>query len=143
EAIWAAAVGLYQTRTQPALTLCLRHRGEIILWRAIGHTRGNSPGEASGADMQVVSPRTPFCIFSASKAITAILMHELDARNQLRLSDPVAEYIPEFAQNGKEWVTLRHVLTHRAGIPILPPGYDPLALAHDWGAIIQLLCEAK
>ena len=46
-----------------------------------------------------------------------MLLHHLDETDQLRLDDPVCEYIPEFAKHGKRWITIRHVLTHRAGIP--------------------------
>jgi len=142
EAIWERAVGLYRSRTQPALALCVRHKGRVLLDRAIGHRRGNAPGDV-GVEKVAVTPDTPFCIFSTSKAVTAMLMHELDARDRLRLDDPVAEYIPEFAAHKKQWVTLRHLLTHRAGIPAVPERYDPLELAHDWDRVVQLLCEEK
>ena len=36
---------------------------------------------------------------------------------QVKLNDPVAKYIPEFAQNGKEDVTVRQLLTHYSGLP--------------------------
>ncbi|PKN58918.1 MAG: hydrolase [Deltaproteobacteria bacterium HGW-Deltaproteobacteria-14] len=142
DAIWQGAVDLYRSRTQPAVALCVRHRGQVIVDRAIGHVRGNAPG-ATGPPGPLATPDTPFCIFSASKAVTALLMHELDARDALRLDDPVAEYIPEFAAHKKGWVTLRHLLNHRAGIPAVPLEYDPLALAGEWDRIIALLCAQK
>ena len=43
EAIWSAVVGFYEAGLHPALGLCIRRRGEVILDRAIGHARGNSP----------------------------------------------------------------------------------------------------
>lgn len=141
EAIWRGAVGLYKTRTQPAISLCLRHRGQIFLNRSIGHSHG--PATGTDAPARVATPDTPFCVFSASKAVTALIMHELDARNLLRLEDPVVEYLPEFGRHRKGWVTLRHVLTHRAGIPAIPTDLDPLELALDWDAIIARLCDAR
>jgi CubicO group peptidase (beta-lactamase class C family) len=45
---------------------------------------------------------------------------------------PVAEYWPEFAQNGKAAATVRHVLTHRAGVPLMPEGVTP-----------ELMCDTK
>jgi len=143
EAIWDAAVGMYRTRTHPALVLCLRRGGEVLLSRAIGHASGHGPDAAPGEAIRLATPDTPFCIFSASKAVTAVLLHELDARNALRLDDPVAEYIPEFGQHRKSWITLRHVLTHRAGIPVQPTSLDPLALVTDWDQVIRLLCELR
>ncbi|MCA9515561.1 MAG: beta-lactamase family protein [Myxococcales bacterium] len=141
EAIWRGVLGLYETGTQPAISVCLRHRGQVFLNRAVGHSHG--PATATDTAERVATPDTQFCVFSASKAITAIIMHELDARNLLRLEDPVVEYLPEFGRHRKRWVTLRHVLTHRAGIPAIPTDLDPLELAHDWEGIIERLCDAR
>jgi CubicO group peptidase (beta-lactamase class C family) len=49
----------------------------------------------------------------------------------LDLDAPVATYWPEFAANGKAGVTVRHVMSHKSGIPHTPPGYDAAMLA-DW-----------
>lgn len=133
ESIWRAARNLYRTRTQPALALAIRRRGKLVLERAIGHVR----------DGVVATPRTPFCTFSVSKAITAVLLHMLDEADLLRLDDPVAEYLPEFARHGKDWVTLRHVLTHRAGIPSVAPGRATLDALVDRPAIVRALCDEK
>ncbi len=130
--IWRAAERLYATGTQPAMTLCVRRRGQIILNRALGFTREGVPA----------TPETPFCIFSVSKAVTAMLIHMLDGRNLLRIDDRVGFYIPEFAKHGKEHMTIRHVLTHRAGIPSLA-GHADIELLADWNRIIALLCETK
>src|SRR5690606_24614781 len=59
------------------------------------------------------------------------------------LADRVADYIPEFAQHGKEWVTLRHVLTHRAGIPTVPDAGEVLHLLGDSDAIIARPAAAQ
>jgi CubicO group peptidase (beta-lactamase class C family) len=63
------------------------------------------------------TPDVPYCIFSASKAITATVVHLLDERGVLHIGDRVAEYVPEFAGRGKHRITIDHVLSHRAGIP--------------------------
>src|SRR6202035_4571928 len=41
--IWSSARGLYRTGVHPALQLCLRRNGQVVLDRAIGHARGNGP----------------------------------------------------------------------------------------------------
>lgn len=134
EAIWAAAQRMFRTGTQPALALSVRRRGQLVLERAIGHER---PGV-------LATPRTPFCTFSISKSVTAVVMHMLDERDRLRLDDPVCEYIPEFARHGKEWVTIRHVLTHRAGIPTVTAAFtDPLDALTDPERVVAALCDAK
>ena len=44
EEIWSSVVRLYETGLHPAVALCLRRRGQVVLDRAIGHARGNAPG---------------------------------------------------------------------------------------------------
>src|SRR5207245_9879847 len=53
-------------------------------------------------------------------------MMQLVEKGEFRLNDPVAKYIPEFAQNGKEDITVRGLLTHYSG---LEPDLD---LTHPW-----------
>jgi CubicO group peptidase (beta-lactamase class C family) len=82
-------------------------------------------------------------LFSASKAITAMVVHLLDQQHLLHVNDPVSEYIPEFAKHGKKRVTIEHVLTHRAGIPNMPAEEMTLDnLAHP-ERIVQILCDAQ
>ncbi|MCA9521358.1 MAG: beta-lactamase family protein [Myxococcales bacterium] len=142
EAIWDTVLDLYRAGHHPAVALCIRRRGEVVLDRAIGHERGNGPGESSYAEKILATPRSPFCIFSASKAITAVLVHILDERGRLHIDDPVAEYLPAFARRNKGNVTIRHIMTHRAGIPSLALGGDVRLLLR-WDEIIERLCDAK
>jgi CubicO group peptidase (beta-lactamase class C family) len=142
-AIGGALERLYETRLYPAVALCVRHRGHVVIDRAIGHARGNAPGDPPGAPKVAATPATLFNIFSASKAVTAMVIHLLDERRLVHLDDPVDEYIPGFGRHGKEWITLRHVLTHRAGIPTIPAAKVDLALLADHPRIVAALCEAR
>ena len=45
EHIWSAVEALYASGVHPAIQLCIRRRGAVVLDRAIGHARGNSPGD--------------------------------------------------------------------------------------------------
>ena len=139
--VWVAMQDLYKTGVQPAMSLCIRRKGQIIFDRAIGHSHGNGPNE-HGVSKVLATPQTPFCIFSASKAVTAMVIHLLDDRGLLHIDDRVADYIPEFAAHGKGWVTLRHVLIHRAGIPNLA-GHTDAELLTRPDEIVALLCDAK
>nr|NLD39972.1 beta-lactamase family protein [Actinomycetales bacterium] len=56
-------------------------------------------------------------VFSAAKPVVAVLIHQLADDGALVLDDPVAAHWPEFGEGGKESVTVRHVLTHRAAMP--------------------------
>jgi CubicO group peptidase (beta-lactamase class C family) len=72
-----------------------------------------------------------------------MLVHLLDERGLVHLDDPVAEYIPGFEVNGKEWVTVRHILTHRAGIPAVIGAKVDVDLVVDFDRIVHLICESR
>lgn len=52
----------------------------------------------------------------------------------------MAHYLPAFAANGKAHITLRQVLTHRAGVPALPPDAVDLDLLADPELVEALMC---
>ncbi len=132
ERIWTDARNLYRSGIHPALTLCVRHQGAVVLDRAIGHARGNGPADRPDVAKVPITPETPLCIFSASKGVTATLIHLLDERGVLHVGDRVAEYLPDFARNGRDAITIGQVLSHRAGIPNLPDGALDLDVLEDW-----------
>jgi CubicO group peptidase (beta-lactamase class C family) len=68
--------------------------------------------------------------FSVAKGITAFVMQLLAERDELDISRPVAHYWPQFAKNGKEAVTVEHVLTHTAGLPVIPDYSSWISLDH-------------
>lgn len=55
-------------------------------------------------------------VFSATKGWTALCVNRLVERGELALDAPIARYWPEFAANGKQAITLREALSHRAGL---------------------------
>ncbi|MGB0875985.1 MAG: hydrolase, partial [Mycobacterium sp.] len=87
ERIWQAARHWYAAGMQPAIQLCLRRDGRVILDRAIGHGWGNGPADPRGgeeigsqeigSEKVLVSTETPFCVYSAAKAITTTVAHML------------------------------------------------------------------
>jgi len=141
--IWRAALALYRPGVHPALQLCIRRHGEIVLHRAIGHAAGNAPQDAPDAPRVPCTTQTPFNIFSASKAVTAMVIHKLDEERLLHLEDPVCEFIPEFARHGKHRITIRHILSHRAGIPNLPPEAIDLDLLGHPERVVEILADSK
>jgi CubicO group peptidase (beta-lactamase class C family) len=141
EAIWHAVEDLYRSGLQPAMTLVIRRHGKIVLKRGIGCLSGNAPGDEG--PLVPIHPDAPLSLFSASKAITALLVHKLVEQGKVALEHRVAEYIPKFAARGKDRVTVRQLMAHRAGIPLLPvQDPDPELLKH-WDAIVDMLCAAK
>ena len=119
-AIWRATQNLYRTGMNPAISLCLRRRGELVLNRSIGYRTSESN--------ELITPDTPVCLFSASKAVTAMLVHHLAEQKLIDLHDPVSRYIPEYAQHGKSRTAILHVLNHRAGLPRIREKVEPEVL---------------
>jgi CubicO group peptidase (beta-lactamase class C family) len=142
EAMWRSARRLYRSGVHPALQLCVRREGHVVLDRAIGHASGNGPRDGREAPKVPVTTDTPFVIFSASKAITAMVVHLLDQRGELHIGDRVADYIPEYARHGKESITIAHVLSHRAGVPNLPGHVMDVENLGDNDLIVEVLCDA-
>ena len=102
-------------------------RGKVVADIAVGEAR---PGVAM----------TPSAIVewaSATKPVTCSALALLWQRGLLDLDDPVCRHLPEFAANGKEAVTIRHLLTHSAGMS------DPLtALIVPWDEAVVAVCQA-
>lgn len=141
--IWEAVERLYRTGLHPAIQLCVRRHGAIVLDRTIGHASGNGPDDGPDVERRLATPETPFNIFSASKAVTGMVIHWLDQEDKLRLDDPVVEYIPEFAAHGKDKITIRHLLSHRAGIPSLAPEAMRLETLADRATLVRVLADTK
>ena len=74
-----------------------------------------------------MTPDTMMIWFSSTKAVTAVAVAQQWERGKLELDDPVARYIPEFGNRGKEAVTIRHVLTHRGGFRMADGGNRSLS----------------
>ncbi|MCC1497435.1 serine hydrolase domain-containing protein [Alcanivorax sp. 1008] len=87
--------------------VCVYHRGRKVvdLWGGVRDDRGN-PWQQ---DTLSVS-------FSTTKGVTATLLHQLVAEGKVNYDTPVSHYWPEFAENGKASITVRDLLTHRAGL---------------------------
>ncbi len=143
EKVWELVRGLYRSGIHPALQICIRRHGEVVMHRAIGYARGHGPGDAPDAAKQVVTLDTPFNIFSAAKAVTATLIHLLDERHVLHVDDLVVDYLPEFAKHGKERIAIKHLLNHRAGIATLPREAMQLDTLNDPNALLDLICDLK
>jgi CubicO group peptidase (beta-lactamase class C family) len=64
-----------------------------------------------------ITPTTKFKIASITKTFTAILILKLLEKGQLDLDATIGTYIPNYKGNGKDQVTIRHLLTYSSGIP--------------------------
>jgi len=71
------------------------------------------------------SDQTIVMVYSTSKGLTAMCAHLLAQRGELDFGRPVADYWPEFAANGKDQITTRDILSHRAGLPVIDRKLTP------------------
>lgn len=140
-AIWRSVENSYRTGFHPGISLVVRRRGHLLLSRAIGHATGYALEDEE--PQALMSPRTPLCMYSGSKAMTAVLVHRLVEDGLIDLDEPVTTWIPDFGQRGKSGITVRHLLTHRAGISRLPMKVgDDVDRMLDHDTMLQRLCAS-
>ena len=88
--------------------LVVRHRGETVVDLVTG--------TADRAGRRPWTRDTVAISFSTTKGVASTVVHRLADRGLLGYDDPVAAHWPEFAAGGKERVTVRDLLSHRAGL---------------------------
>ena len=114
----------WQRPLYPGAVVLVAHRGLIVEHGAVGHAlryAGSQGEELPPEQWLPMREDTIFDLASISKLFTAAVAMQQVEQGRIDLDAPVARYLPEFAQNGKDRVTLRHLLTHTAG---LPPGLN-------------------
>ena len=77
-----------------------------------------------------------FLSFSTTKGPSALVIHQLADRGIIEYAAPVAEYWPEFAQNGKGAITVAQAMSHQAGLHAMPPDFRPEHVT-DWDAALD------
>src|SRR5262245_14142719 len=82
-------------------------------------------------------------VYSTTKTMAAISVLVLADRGAVDLDAPVARYWPEFAQNGKEGVLVRHVMSHSAGLSGFDPALRGPEALYDWDGIVRGLAAQK
>ncbi|MDT7754966.1 MAG: hypothetical protein QOH27_864 [Mycobacterium sp.] len=169
ERVWRATQYWYRAGMHPAIQVCVRRNGKVVLNRAIGHGWGNGPDDGPEVEKVTVTTETPFCVYSAAKAMTTTVVHMLVERGVFALDDRVCEYLPSYTSHGKHRTTIRHVMTHSAGVPfatgpkpdlkrmndseyaremlgnlrpIYPPGLVHVYHALTWGPLIREIVSA-
>jgi CubicO group peptidase (beta-lactamase class C family) len=97
----------------PACQLAIARDGKIGAMGTIGRA-------VQGGVEKPATSETFFDIMSCTKAITSAAIWILIQEAKVQPRDTVTKYIPEFAANGKEAVTIEHLLTHTSAIPAAP-----------------------
>ena len=89
-----------------ALAVYLDGQPVVDVWTGWSDRAGRTPWAADSAPM----------VFSATKGMASTVIHRLADRGLIDYDAPVAEYWPEFGAAGKETLTVREVMRHRAGL---------------------------
>lgn len=130
EAVREAFAALFDDPQERGAALCIQVGGETVidLWA----------GSADKDGQQAWHSDTIANLFSCTKTFTAVTALQLVGEGKLALDAPVARYWPEFAQAGKEGITLRQLLSHRAGLPAIRQLLPAEAL-YDWQTMVDAL----
>jgi CubicO group peptidase (beta-lactamase class C family) len=134
-----APVGVSLSRILPrrgpgGASVCVYHRGEKVvdIW---GGTR-----DAAGSPWQ---EDTLSVSFSTTKGVASTLLHVFADRGHIDYDARVADYWPEFAQAGKDAITVRHVLCHEAGLYAISDLVEDASEMLDWDQMVRRLAAAK
>ncbi len=123
----------------PGAVVLIHHDGRTVFEQAYGDRKlAGEPGlDGKPSAAEPMTEDTIFDMASLTKClVTATAIMQLYEQGKLGFDDPVAKYIPQFAANGKQNVTIRELLTHYSG---LPPDID---LKDPWGLAIPDKAEA-
>jgi CubicO group peptidase (beta-lactamase class C family) len=120
-------------RTTGGAAVAVWHRGELVLDLWGGERSAGEPWQRDTVAM----------CFSTTKGVVSTAVHLLADRGLIDYDAPVASYWPRFAQHGKERVTVRHVLTHSAGLHRMRTLVDSAHRMLDWEYMVAALERAE
>ena len=108
EAVREAFADNFARRRELGGACCVFHRGEKVvdLWGGIRNKQTGEPWEQN----------TMVLVYSATKGLAAMTLAIAHSRGWLDYEERVCAYWPEFAQQGKERITVRQLLAHQAGL---------------------------
>ncbi len=122
-AVTAAVNQAIAAKQLPGAVVLINHGGRTVFEQAYGD-RALEPA------VEPMTEDTIFDMASLSKCLaTATAIMQLFEEHKLQFDDPVAKYLPAFAVNGKQNVTIRELLTHYSGLPADVSLKDPWGLA--------------
>lgn len=132
ERVQQAFESLFAEYGEAGAAVTLIHQGQTVvnLWAGTRDKDAQRPWLES----------TRSNVFSASKAVVAVAVMQLVERGVLSLDQKIADLWPEFAQSGKQNISIRQVLIHRSGVNAFHPKV-PDGDIYDWDRITQWIAE--
>ncbi len=130
EPVREAFIANFEKRNELGASVAVTRDGEFVvdLWAGDANPAGD-PWERD----------TIVNVYSTTKTMAGTCMLVLADRGLVDLHAPVAQYWPEFAQNGKEGVLVAHVMSHSAGLAALDPPIEKVEEYYDWDRIAARL----
>lgn len=128
----ARVFGRQLRRTDGGAAVAVYHRGELVVDLWGGRRAGGDPWRSDTLSM----------CFSSTKGIASTALHILADRGAVDYDAPVADCWPEYGQAGKEQTTVRHVLTHAAGLHKARSLVDRADRMLDWDYMVDALAHA-
>lgn len=125
-----AAAGMHDAALSRALAVATS-------WSDRGQLRVERRGILALDAVYGCPPDALFWLFSASKPFIAVLVHRYVERGLLSLDAPIAEYWPEFGDNGKQHITVRQVLQHRTGMPTAGSALGDALAMSNWRRSVE------
>lgn len=122
----------------PGGQLVVMRDGQVLHEQACGLSHGLR-GES---ELRGVTAETRFQVMSASKPFVAFAVALLEDAGLVDVAEPIARYIPEFASNGKQDITVLDVLLHRSGV-LLESVLDNSDDWSDWARVVRAMADAK
>ncbi|MNC19838.1 Esterase EstB [compost metagenome] len=134
EAVKEAFAELFNDPQERGAALCIQVGGETVvdLWAGMADKDGLEPWHTD----------TILNLYSCTKAFTAAAALQLVGEGKLELDAPVTRLWPEFGAAGKQHITLRQLLSHRAGLPAIRQPLPPEAL-YDWDTMTAALAAEQ
>jgi CubicO group peptidase (beta-lactamase class C family) len=134
EAVRAAFVENFTRRNELGAACCICYQGEKVvdLW---GGVRNKETGEPWEEDTMVL-------VFSATKGLSGLAMALAHSRGLFNYDERVCTYWPEFAQQGKEKITVRQLLSHQAALFAFDAPVDKSVVA-DLDRLAVILAQQK
>jgi len=110
------------------------HHGDLVVDAWTGQR--DSSGNPWARDTMALS-------FSTTKGVVATVVHRLVDQGLIAYDEPVATYWPEFAASGKADITVRHLLSHTAGLHNVRNLVSSAETLLDWDEMVKLLAAAE
>lgn len=125
------------------LEMGLHHGGQLAVFRD-GECVVDCAGGVTGPDGEETTAETRHVLFSCTKPLAGVCLHQLVEAGDVSYDDTVVDHWPEFDRGdpGKAAVTVEHVLSHQAGLP-LTPADSRLDVWNDWERVVELVEEAE